>query len=157
MKSYLALAILLIVFVACKKKQYSQGTPEITFESVSTKHVLLNNGVDSEYIGMTIRYKLPTANIGEGLSASSIIFVDNRDTFRQEQRRDFPEESIEYEVPDHREFIKGTVTLLVEKIPVFNTRTNRPNGDTVTFDMYMVDPTGTKSNVITTDTIFITP
>ena len=157
MKRYSVLAILLIVFVACKKKQAAPSKPEIAFESVSTKNVVLTNGVDSEAIGMTIRYTLPTANLGGGLQNSSIVLVDNRDTFDTEQSFNFPGDIEDFEVPDHREYIKGTVTVLVPKVPFFNLRTNRPNGDTATFDIYITDPAGVKSNTVTTDTIFIIP
>lgn len=157
MKRYSVLAILLIVFLACKKKQSTPSKPEIVFDSVSANNIVLSSVDTGAAIGMTIRYTLPTANLGGGIQDCKIVFADNRDTFNLEQRRDFPQESADFDVPEHREYIKGTVTLLVPVIPFFNLRTNRPTGDTATFDIYLIDPAGTKSNTVTTDTIFITP
>ncbi len=152
-KFYVTAIIAIIAFSACKKDKVGDN-PTIYFDSLSKN--ILKSGVDA--FSITMRYSIPTSNLLGDPSSANIYFKQNRDSFDKVENLEFPEELRSFEIPENRDHIRGYITFILSA-DAYNLalRPSRPNGDTLTFDIWIEDPSGRRSNTITTSEVYIIP
>lgn len=160
MNKYTTLAIIailgVIAFTACQKKG-GPTTPNIVYDSLSKNVVFASDTNDG--VTLTIKYSVPTANIpaSGSLGDCSFFMVDTREVPEIEYEIPFPLEADGHITPENRSVIKGFATLNLSTQEYFILRSTNPNGDTIAYNVYLIDPSGVKSNTITIDPVYIEP
>lgn len=152
MKKYLILFIALIfVTAACKKAQKPFDKPAIVFAGISKDMVIDRNIKDTVLINL--RYTMAAAAVGS--SFETVVYLkDSRD--QNLQPFSFPDE-VGNNLPDGETNISGQITVQLFADRVFALRPDRPNGDTLHYDIYLEDKDGNQSNIIVTPDIYILP
>lgn len=154
MKLYPILIIILLFSVfSCKKRGSALKAPEIAFAGFS--HDSVFNGDPKDTVLISLRYTMAADAIGNKTQPTQVYLKDSRD--QTEQPFSFPEE-IANNLPDlSTPNINGTITLRLPVTQFMTLRPSRPNGDTLHYNIYMKDKTGTQSNTIETPFIYILP
>lgn len=154
MKKYTLLFIInLLAFAACKKTESSKEKPEIVFAGLS--HDVVTSGDIKDTLLISLRYTIAASAVGTDTTAPQIYFKDSRDQTVAFQP--FPAE-VANNLPDEDLNISGNITLRLNVGQHFVLRPDRPEGDTVQYDIYLKDmKKGIESNHITTPNIYITP
>ena len=134
--------ILLILFFACEKEGIVSAFPEIEFVSISPTTVQ----EFSEEINITISYLDANGDLGENNPDVKNMFVkDLRNGIEYEYR--IPQLS-----PDNSEIqIAGNLEIIINGTGIVGGGIS----EKVSFEVYVVDREGNKSNVIETDEITI--
>lgn len=144
-------AILALSISACKKNN-TDKTPYIANIRVSKTSV--TSGSSEDTVIISFRYTDGDANIGRG-DARDIFIKDNRvqgATFNSFALPEIPDEYI-----DPKKGISGNAYLPLSAALFLILRPDHPNGDTVSYEVYMVDKDGKESNHLTTPDIYINP
>ena len=155
MKLYLVgIAIVLTGIVAsCKKTKNNNKLPVITFQGLDSNTVVSGASYDTVFI----RFQVvdgdgDIAHVKDNNGDRDIYITDSRTgEVLQYWYPDIPSGTIN---PD--EGVNAFVTLKV-LAAFLSTRLDHPLGDTLTYDLYVKDRAGNKSNVITTPKIYILP
>ena len=134
--------ILIILFFACEKEGIVSAFPEIEFASISPTTVQ----EFSEEINITISYLDANGDLGENNPDVKNMFVkDLRNGIEYEYR--IPQLS-----PDNSEIqITGNLEIIINGTGIVGGGIS----EKVSFEVYVVDREGNKSNVIETDEITI--
>lgn len=154
MKLYSVLLIAAVTgFIACKKTSSGDPVPKIAYSGLS-KDSIVNAGKDTISIMFTIVDGDGDMPFDDD-STKEIFIRDSRTPTNAEIGLKMPE------------FPKGLVkggqsldmkcTINLDAFTYFVLRPSRPNGDTLSFDIYVKDRAGNKSNMITTRPIYIQP
>ena len=156
MKWYsIILFVFAIAFVACKKTNNPPSKPEIAFLELSQNTV--RNGHPKDTVNILLRYTINGSKlkIKDDPINSTIYYIDSRfDTTITEIP--FPAD-IEVRKDEEDKTISGSITLSFEASRHLVMRPDRPDGDTLRYEIYMKDIEGTESNRVKTDNIFIIP
>ncbi len=150
--------ILLIVavsgFIACKKTSTDNPVPVIAYSGISTDSI--NNGSSKDTLSITFTIVDGDGDLGNDPNVSNDIFLKDS--------RSVTNEEIGFLMP---EIPKGVIkeggsanihcTVNVSAAQFLLLRPTRPLGDTLSFDIYIKDRAGNKSNIITTHPIYIYP
>lgn len=154
MKKYpILILILLASATACKKPEDALEKPEIAFISMSPSVVASGNLKDTVLI--SLRYSIASSGIGLGPTPTEIYFKDSRDS-NSLNRLPFPDE-VSAELPETENNIRGNISVKIPASLYLVLRPERPDGDTVRYQMYLRDKNGLESNKITTPDIYIMP
>lgn len=153
MKKYTLLFIVMIAaFAACKKTSPAKEKPELAFAGLSHDKVI--NGDLKDTLLISLRYTIATSAVGVDTSAPTIYFKDSRDETVNFQP--FPNE-IADNLPDVDLNISGAITLRLNAGNFFVLRPDRPEGDTLQYEIYLKGKDGVESNKVTTPNIYILP
>lgn len=155
MKLYSILLIATVVgFVACKKSSTGNPIPVIAYSGMSTDSI--NNGSSKDTLSITFTIVDGDGDLGNNPNVSNDIFLKDS--------RSVTNEEIGFSMP---EIPKGVIkegnsanihcTVNISAALYLLLRPTRPLGDTLSFDIYIKDKAGNKSNVITTHPIYIYP
>ena len=154
MKKYTILFIAsILVFAACKKSVAQLEEPSIAFKSIS-KHLVKDRDSEDTVI-INLRYTMAASALGVGTEPSIVYLKDSR--FDDVQTSyPFPDETIQ-KLPEGEPNISGDITLKLNVGTFFALRPDRPDGDTLQFEIYMEDKNFVKSNTVNTPDIYIVP
>ncbi len=153
MKKYtLLFIIILTAFAACKKTGPAKEKPELAFVSLS--HNAVTNGDLKDTVLISLRYTIAASDVGKDSTAPYIAFKDSRD--QTVNRQYFPNE-IADNLPETDLNVSGAITIRLNAGNYFVLRPDRPEGDTLQYEMYLVGKNGVESNRITTSDIYILP
>lgn len=153
MKKYTLLFIIaLSAFAACKKTGPAKEKPEIAFAGLS--HNTVVNGDLKDTLLINLRYTIAVSAVGVDTNAPTIYYKDSRDQAVNPQP--FPNE-VANNLPEADVNISGSITLRLSAANYFVLRPDRPDGDTVTYEIYLKGKDGVESNRITTPEIYIVP
>ncbi len=153
-KSVYIIAVALIT-VSCNKKVNRDPVPSILYNGISPRTV--TNG----FVGDTVTIKFVVndgdADLGNGVDATNhdIFVKDSRSSTGEEQKFYFP--NIPKDAVLENKSMQVYTSLNLDAPQYFVLRPDRPNGDTLTFEIYVKDRAGNKSNIITTEPIYIQP
>lgn len=153
MKKYTILFIMVVIsFAACKKAEKAKEKPELAFAGLSHDKVM--NGDLKDTVLISLRYTIAASQVGQDSTAPYIAFKDSRD--QTVNRQYFPND-IAQNLPDADMNISGAITIRLNAGNYFVLRPDRPEGDTLRYEMYLVGKDGVESNKITTPDIYIEP
>lgn len=153
MKKYALLFIIMIpAFSACKKAGKAKEKPEVAFSGFS--HNTVVNGDLKDTVLINLRYTIAAAAVGFDTSAPVVYFKDSRDQTVNSQY--FPNDVAD-NLPETDPNISGAITLRLSAANYFVMRPDRPNGDTLRYEIYIRGKDGVESNKITTPDIYIIP
>lgn len=153
MKKYsLLFAIIITALAACKKTDSAKDKPELAFAGLSHDKVV--NGDLKDTVIISLRYTIAASQVGQDSTAPYIAFKDSRD--QTVNRQYFPND-IAQNLPDADLNISGAITIRLNAGNYFVLRPDRPEGDTLRYEMYLVGKDGVESNKITTPDIYIQP
>ncbi len=154
------LAIILIGSTACQKKSKFPSTPEISYRGISNE--VVKSGSPEDFVQISLNFTDGEGDLGYNANGQDfdIYFKDSRTSsstgfvglllpaqLRDEiKKRNLDEKGI-----------SGIITFQLDASLFFILRPDRPNGDTVNFEVYIKDLAGNESNRITTDNIYILP
>lgn len=154
MKKYTILFIMAVIsFAACKKAEKAKEKPELAFTGLSHNKVV--NGDPKDTVLISLRYTIATSAVGVDSNAPTIYYKDSRDT-QSVLSQPFPSEVAD-NLPEADVNIRGTITLRLNGANYFVLRPDRPNGDTLRYEIYLKGKDGVESNKITTPDIYIEP
>lgn len=155
MKTYSILLVVIIMFAAaCNRGNKALEKPEIVFRSFS--HETVRSGDLKDTLLINLRYTMATKSLGSETDPSSFILKDSRDP-GSELKFSFPNE-IYGNVPDPTQNnISGTVTLRLSAGLFFVLRPDRPEGDTLQYEILLRDKDEVESAPVTSGNIFIIP
>lgn len=154
MKKYtLLFFIILTALAACKKTGPAKEKPELAFKGLSKNTVI--NGDLKDTVLISLRYTIAASEVGKDSTAPYIAFKDSRD-LNAINRQYFPND-IANNLPDVDLNVSGTITIRLNAGNFFVLRPDRPDGDTLHYEMYLVGKNGTESAKITTPDIYILP
>ncbi|OSZ78708.1 hypothetical protein CAP35_10795 [Chitinophagaceae bacterium IBVUCB1] len=137
---------------ACKKAVKKDIVPSIVYTGLSPDKVASGSSKDT----VSIRFTVTDAD-GDisGGTGEDVFLKDSRSTTGEEIKLQMP--IIPTDAVKTDEGIHAFVTIRVYASLFLLLRPDRPNGDTLTYEIYVKDRAGNKSNVINTQRIFITP
>ncbi|HEY9177573.1 MAG TPA: hypothetical protein VIN07_07780 [Flavipsychrobacter sp.] len=158
MKKYtLLFIIILTAFAACKKAEKAKEKPEIAFAGLS--HNTVVNGDTKDTLLINLRYTIAAAAVGTlGDSAyTQVHIIDKRDCVVGNQPPILFPDEVEQNLPEGEANVSGNITLRLPAANFFVLCPDRPNGDTVTYEIYLKGKNGVESNKITVPEIYIVP
>ena len=137
MRKYIVLLFVITLFVQCKKEELFNNTPEITLNNYGPSQIL--EFKDSVYF--SIAYADGNGDLGENApDAFNLIVTDNRIGTQYKFR-------IQELVPNNAEVpIKGNLTFSIPTVFI----TDYSQEQNVSYNIYVKDRAGNKSNVVTT-------
>lgn len=147
MRKTLIGVLAIIIFVSCNKETKYSSIPKLAFKDMTPREVQEgSNGV------IRIRLDFEDGDGNIGFNTPNLFFKDNRDTAW-----------VPFIIPDIPEKfnpsagLKGIFQIdydaafLLIRVDSLNR-----DRDTLTWDIYMMDKAGNKSNIVTTDTLYLT-
>ncbi len=153
MRQYIALsASLLFVFASCSKAVKKDPVPFIVYTGLTPNKVASGSAKDTVSIKFTLTDG--DGDLSNG-STEDVFLKDSRSTTGEEIKLTMP--VIPTDVVKTDEGIHAFVTVRVYAALFLVLRPDRPNGDTLTYEVYVKDRAGNKSNVIQTQPIYIQP
>ena len=152
-KNTLLFIISILALAACKKSESPKEKPEIVFTGLS--HNTVTSGDLKDTILINLRYTMAVSSVGADTTLPVLYFQDSRD--QTVAFLSFPGE-ISGKLPDAENNISGNITLRLNVSNYLVVRPDRPNGDTVQYEIYLKDvKNGKESNRVTTPDIYIMP
>lgn len=138
--------ILTIFFGSCIKQPSYPPEPEIEFKSVSATQIV--PGTDSLVVEIGFQDGDGDLGVKDGDSTLNAFLIDNRTGF-----------PYSYQIPfvnprGNSKSISGTIWITVDPFAL-NCRPNRPNFDTISYEVYIVDRAGNESNRVQTPDIIL--
>lgn len=152
-KHPILLLILLITVAACKKSDVAIEKPDLDFVTLSPATV--NSGNLKDTVLISLRYTIAASGIGAGATPTEVFFKDSRDS-NSLNRLPFPDD-LAGNLPESEQNISGAITVKIPASLYLVLRPDRPDGDTLRYEMYLRDKNGVQSNKITTPDIYILP
>ncbi len=150
-------SILFFVFatalLACKKNDNPPSKPDIAFLELTPNQV--QNGNPKDTVNIVLRYTINGSKLQGEPNGSSLFYIDSR-FYTTTNEIPFPSD-IEVRKDEENSTISGSITLKFEASRFLVLRPNRPDGDTLQYEIFMKDIDGTESNRVTTDNIYIVP
>jgi hypothetical protein len=155
-KSIYLLAYVSLMVTACQKEQkYYANEPELRYLSVNQKNINLADSLS--LTTFKIFFTDGDGNIGHNDTLNAIFVKDSRDTSSKEYTHAFPFPVISSTVRNNNKWVEGNVELnLNTSYYSFRDSLHYNQGkDTLCWQIFIKDDNGNKSNIVTTDTIFI--
>lgn len=148
------IVLLLVSITSCKKDEGTSQAPELIFQSMEPNTVV--SGSLSDTVVITMKYSIEREYIWKGFdtSSSDIFLKDSRDST---VNPDYLPEIDESKLDKTKKIVTGTITYKIDAAKYLLLRPTRPNGDTLTYDIYVKDKMGRNSNTIITPPIYILP
>jgi hypothetical protein len=158
MKKYTLLSIIILLALgACKKDGPAKQKPEIAFMGLSHNTVI--NGDIKDTLLINLRYTMAVSGIGNigDTAFTQVHIIDSRDCIGGNQAPFLFPDDVYQNLPDDKMNVSGTITLRLHAANFLLLCPDKPNGDTLRYEIYLKDKNGVESNRVTTSDIYITP
>lgn len=147
---FVVLAILALSLVtSCKKVKNNNKKPVITYLGLDSNTVVSGSSEDTVYVHFQVTDG--DGDIAHGQSEHDIYMTDSRTG----QKLEFFYPEIPEGTINTDEGVNATVTVKIVAALFLETRLDHPNGDTLTYDLYVKDRASNQSNTVTTSKIYI--
>ncbi len=158
MKKYTLLFIIsFMALAACKKGGPAKEKPEIAFMGLS--HNTVVNGDIKDTLLISLRYTMAASGIGNTGDTlfTQVHIIDSRDCVGGNQPPFMFPDDVTQNLPDDEMNVSGNITLRLHAANFLVLCPDRPNGDTLRYEIYLKDKNGVESNRVTTSDIYIIP
>jgi len=153
------LTIAVIVWASCSKKPYNYYPiePQIYYKSVQPNLIDFNDTTAAVQVTFTFNDGDGDLGTDETTSTNAIYFKDSRDTSAADTTFGYPFPYISSDKRPKNGSLEGNVVVTLNRayFSVLDSLHLALRGDTLHYNIYIKDNAGHKSNVITTDPIYI--
>lgn len=138
---------------SCSKDGAGDSAPVISQLSIAPNTVRSGFSKDTVFVTFTVNDK--NADLGRDIQNKEfdIYMRDSRDL----HETGFPFPSIPEEIKDPSKGLTAITTVKLNAALFLQTRQDHLEGDTLHYEIYVMDKAGNKSNVLTTSDIYILP
>lgn len=155
MNRHLLIIILvsLIGFAACKKENAASAPPNISDLAVSPN--IVRSGDSKDTVFVTFKVSDNNGDLGNDpyKKEFDVFLKDSRDN----NETGFPFPEIPSELKDASKGITAFVTIKINAGLFLQLRQDRPDGDTLYYELYVKDRAGNMSNKLSSPLIYIAP
>lgn len=146
-----------LFLISCSKSNTGPEAPVINILGMSTNTV--RSGVIEDTLIISLKIADNNADLGndENTGIPDVIMIDSRHTGLPEDTLRLYLPPIPNDIKDAGKGISGRGDIILSAGFYFFTRDSHPNGDTLHFDIQVLDRAGHRSNIVTTPDIYITP
>jgi hypothetical protein len=143
----------IIGFTACQKENAGNTPPSITDLTISPN--MVNNGDPRDTVFVTFKVMDRNGDLGNDpyKKQFDVFLKDSRD----HNETGFPFPEIPADLKDASKGITAFATVKINAGLFLQLRQDRPEGDTLYYELYVKDRAGNMSNKLSTPLIYITP
>ena len=155
MKQHFIIGILLLAagLSSCEKDAAGDAAPVVSNLNISPNTV--RSGFSEDTVIITFTVDDANGDLGNDpfKKEFDVYAKDSRDN----NETGFPFPDMPDEITEDGKSITAIVTIKLNAGLFLHARQDRPDGDTLTYDIYVKDKKGNKSNIVTTPEIYIVP
>ncbi len=150
-------ALFSLFLVSCSKNNTAPEAPIISLLGISPNTV--RSGMIEDTLIISLKISDQNADLGndENGARPDVILVDSRNTGSPDDTLRLYLPPIPNEIKDASKGISGTANIILSAGLYLFQRDDHPDGDTLHFDIHVLDRAGNKSNHVVTPDIYIKP
>ncbi|RYE25832.1 MAG: hypothetical protein EOP51_02635 [Sphingobacteriales bacterium] len=150
-------AVLSLILVACSKSNTAPEAPVISLLGIQPSTVRSGNPEDTLIISMMVSDANADLGVDENSGKHDVIMIDSRNTGTAEDTQRLFLPTIPDQIKEAGKGLSGRADIILPAALYLLSRDDHPDGDTLHFDIYIMDRAGHESNHIVTPDIYLTP